>query len=275
MTAIAICSPKGGAGRTVTARLLAFGLEEGLGQEVTLVELLDRTGSAVAPAPCEDHRTFRLTEGSPDAALVELLQDTTRYVVLDFPAVGTQALARHFRYIDQVLIPLRPSPLDARTAYGFWRQLMTGRGWDSPDMPPGPWMVGIGYNEVLPLLERLAGGQDAEADHPLRLLPWQIPTMTAEDLEQLLMDRREAPSPLQHAAVLLAAYVRRLEVGLDADDLALESLERYLPGEHKWMIDFKIRDLPQKVAEFAEELAVLRVDFYKRRLSEEKRSSQA
>lgn len=120
MPVISIANPKGGTGKTTTALLL--GLELSKSASVAIIDadpnrIVHKWGQdrqeanrpvplTIAPAPQESELIRTITA----------LAREKQFVLIDLEGTASRTVSRAFARSDLVLIPLNPSPIDARQA---------------------------------------------------------------------------------------------------------------------------------------------------------------
>lgn len=120
MPVISIANPKGGTGKTTTALLV--GLELARSASVAIIDadpnrIVHRWGRerenhgklvplAIAPAPQESELIRTIGE----------LARKSQFLLIDLEGTASRTVSRAFARSDLVLIPLNPSPIDARQA---------------------------------------------------------------------------------------------------------------------------------------------------------------
>lgn len=116
MQIVAICSQKGGSGKTTLSGHLAVQAHLAGDGPVVLLDC-DPQGSLAAwwnarELPGPDFA--RTTLGSLEDDLAKLRARNFRYLFVDTPPAASAAIARVMHYADLILVPTRPSPHDLR-----------------------------------------------------------------------------------------------------------------------------------------------------------------
>ncbi len=116
MHMVAICSQKGGSGKTTLCGHLAVQAHLAGDGPVVLIDC-DPQGSLAAwwnarqlPGP----GFARTTLATLDDDIAKLRAEGFRYLFVDTPPAASAAIARVMRFADLVLVPTRPSPHDLR-----------------------------------------------------------------------------------------------------------------------------------------------------------------
>lgn len=116
MHIVAICSQKGGSGKTTLSGHLAVQAHRAGDGPVVLVDC-DPQGSLAAwwnarELPGPDFA--RTTLGSLEDDIARLRDRSFRYLFIDTPPAASAAIARVMHFADLILVPTRPSPHDLR-----------------------------------------------------------------------------------------------------------------------------------------------------------------
>jgi len=116
MPVIAVSNPKGGAGKSTTALLLATYLAEN-GASVCIVDADPRQACAYWKQQGKTTSTVEVVAGVRENTIVDIIDDLNhQFIFIDLEGTASVMVSRSIAVADFVLIPVQASPEDVRAA---------------------------------------------------------------------------------------------------------------------------------------------------------------